>query len=188
MPADSLTKKVGILKEHMGIADKAPETIALEDAALELYRSRGYGPGRSPSTPGPRPLGGMSYEAIGAQLDRSGKWAEKAIASAKRREAAAERGTIPKFDGSVLALRKFTSSELLDAGFNISVVAGRQGHGAQVLVKHYSKRPSGDRKAAEHLGRVVRGSGWQCVRHPRRRATSRTELGAHADANDRWSG
>jgi hypothetical protein len=159
MPADYLTKKVGVLKEHLGIADKAPATIAREDAALELYRARGYGPGRSPSTPGSRPNRGMSYDAIGAHLDRSGKWAEKAVASARRREAAEARGPIPKFDGSVLALRKFTSSELLDAGFNISVVAGRQGHGA-VLVKHYSKRrTSADRKAAEYLGRVVRGSG-----------------------------
>jgi hypothetical protein len=48
---------------------------------------------------------------------------------------------------------------LLDAGFNISVVAQRQGHGPQVLVKHYAKaRRSADRKAAEHLGRVVDGS------------------------------
>ena len=46
--------------------------------------------------------------------------------------------------------------ELLDAGFNISMVAQRQGHGPQVLVKHYARsRPSADRKAAEHLGQVV---------------------------------
>jgi hypothetical protein len=57
------------------------------------------------------------------------------------------------FDGSMVALRKFTSSELLDAGFNISMVARRQGHGPHVLVKHYARgRPSADRKAAEHLG------------------------------------
>jgi hypothetical protein len=62
------------------------------------------------------------------------------------------------FDGSVIALRKFTSSELLDAGFNISAVAQRQGHGPQVLIKHYAKgRPSADRRAAEHLARVVYG-------------------------------
>lgn len=54
------------------------------------------------------------------------------------------------------ALRTFTSSELLDAGFNVSMVAQRQGHGPQVLVKHYAKsRRSSDRKAAEHLGRLV---------------------------------
>ncbi len=58
-----------------------------------------------------------------------------------------------------IALRKFTSSELLDAGFNISMVAQRQGHGPQVLAKHYAKRRrSADRKAAEHLGRVVHGA------------------------------
>jgi hypothetical protein len=55
-----------------------------------------------------------------------------------------------------LGLRKFTSSELLDTGFNVSAVAQRQGHGPQVLTKHYSKaRRSADRKAAEHLGRLV---------------------------------
>ena len=60
------------------------------------------------------------------------------------------------FDGSILALRKFTSSELLDNGFNISMVAQRQGHGPQVLAKHYAKsRRSAERKAADHLGRVV---------------------------------
>lgn len=62
------------------------------------------------------------------------------------------------FDGSVLAQRTFTSSELLDASFNISMVAQRQGPGPQVLVQHYSKsRPSADRPAAEHMGRVVHG-------------------------------
>lgn len=56
----------------------------------------------------------------------------------------------------MIALRKFTSSELLDAGFNISVVAQRQGHGPQVLTKHYSRsRRSADRRAAEHLGAIV---------------------------------
>jgi hypothetical protein len=55
-----------------------------------------------------------------------------------------------------VALRRFTSSELFDAGFNISVVARRQGHGPQVLVKHYAKaRASPDRKAADYLGQVV---------------------------------
>ena len=98
----------------------------------------------------------MSYDDIGARLDRSGAWARKAIASANRRNAVLARGPIPHFDGSVLALRKFTSSELLDAGFNISAVAQRQGHGPQVLMKNYSKlRPSADRKAAEHLARIV---------------------------------
>jgi hypothetical protein len=52
----------------------------------------------------------------------------------------------------------FTSSELLDAGFSVSVVAQRQGHGPQVLTRHYSKsRASSDKRASEHLGRVVHG-------------------------------
>lgn len=100
----------------------------------------------------------MTYEAIGVELARSPKWAALAVASAERREVAlADQPTIA-FDGSILALRKFTSSELLDAGFNISAVAQRQGHGPQVLMKHYAKsRRSSDRKAAEHLGRVIHG-------------------------------
>ena len=68
------------------------------------------------------------------------------------------RGNAPAvtFGGSLLALRRFTSSELLDAGFNVSMVAQRQGYGAQVLIKHYAKgRVTADRNAAEHLGRVV---------------------------------
>jgi intergrase/recombinase len=82
-----------------------------------------------------------------------------AVASAQRREAALERGLSFEFDGSTKALRKFTSSELLDAGFNISMVAQRQGHGPQVLIKHYAKsRKSADRRAADHLGKVVHGS------------------------------
>ena len=96
---------------------------------------------------------------IARELDRSERWANLAVAAAERREQAiaAGRGGLD-FDGSVLALRKFTSSELLDAGFNVSVVAQRQGHGPQVLTRHYSKsRASSDKLAAEHLGRVVHG-------------------------------
>jgi len=105
---------------------------------------------------GPAPKGGLSYREIGARLHRSDRWVALAVQAAERRDAAAERGLNLDFDGSVLALRKFTSSELLDSGFNISMVAQRQGHGPQVLIKHYSKsRRSADRKAAEHLGRVV---------------------------------
>jgi hypothetical protein len=79
-----------------------------------------------------------------------------AVASAERRQAALARGLKLDFDGSILALRKFTSTELLDAGFNISMVAARQGHGPGVLVKHYSKaRKSADRRAADHLGKLV---------------------------------
>jgi integrase len=62
------------------------------------------------------------------------------------------------FDATILALRKFTSTELMDAGFNPSLVSGRQGHTVQVLLNHYSKaRRSADKKAAAHLGRRVHG-------------------------------
>jgi intergrase/recombinase len=103
----------------------------------------------------------MSFRDIGMALGRSERWANLAVAAAERREHAktSGRGDL-EFDGSILALRKFTSSELLDAGFNISVVAQRQGHGAQVLTRHYSKsRASSDKRAAEHLGRIVHGKG-----------------------------
>jgi integrase len=156
MPPDHVTRRVALLKEHLGIADKRPETIALENEALRLFRSRPAR--RTPGQRGRSPAGGMSYDAIGKQLGRSERWATLAVASAQRREASRARGDGdgPAFDGSILALRKFTSTELLDAGFNISMVAQRQGHGPQVLVRHYAKsRRSADRKAAEHLGRVV---------------------------------
>jgi len=86
-----------------------------------------------------------------------------AVQAAERREQARAAGLGKvAFDGSIIALRKFTSSELLDAGFNISMVAQRQGHGPQVFTRHYSKsRASADKKAAEHLGRVVHGFGQQ---------------------------
>jgi hypothetical protein len=156
MPPDHVTKRVALLKEHLGIANKRPETITLEDQALRLYRQQ---PAARPAGKvGRNPAGGMFDVAIGERLGRSERWATLAVASAQRREAARQHGcpSAAMFDGSILALRKFTSSELLDAGFNISMVAQRQGHGPQVLVKHYSKaRRSADRKAAEHLGRVV---------------------------------
>jgi integrase len=156
MPPDHVTKRVALLKDHLGIANKRPETIALEDEALRLFREPRKG--RPAGRAGRSPAGGVSYESIGKQLGRSERWATLAVASAKRREATRARGdrAAAFFDGSILALRKFTSSELLDAGFNISMVAQRQGHGPQVLVKHYAKaRRSADRRAAEHLGRVV---------------------------------
>lgn len=65
---------------------------------------------------------------------------------------------IGDFDATILALRKWTSSELMDAGFNPSAVSGRQGHTVQVMLKHYSKRrQSADIAAAAHLGRQVHG-------------------------------
>jgi integrase len=153
MTPDFVTKRVAVLKEHLGIESKAPATIERETEALRLWRQSGSDrQGRT----GPAPSGGLSYREIGMRLGRSERWAAMAVASALRREAAAAEGRELDFDGSILALRKFTSSELLDAGFNIGMVAHRQGHGPQVLAKHYAKsRRSSDRLAAEHLGSVV---------------------------------
>jgi integrase len=154
MPPEHMTRRVAKLKGHLGIEDKKPETVTLEDEALRLYRQPGSP--RPAGTRGPKPKGGMTYKAIGEQLGRSARWAAMAVAAAERREQALMRGAGLDFDGSILALRKFTSSELLDAGFNVSMVAQRQGHGPQVLTKHYSRsRKSADRKAAAHLGSVV---------------------------------
>jgi integrase len=158
MPPDHLTKRVGVLKGCLGIEDKHPDVVALEDEALRLRRSTP--PLRSRGKTGPRPGGGMSYRDISIALGRSERWANLAVAAAERRQhvGASGHGHLD-FDGSIVALRKFTSSELLDAGFNVSVVAQRQGHGPQVLTRHYSKsRASSDRRAAEHLGRVVHGN------------------------------
>ncbi len=153
MSPDYVTKRVAIRKDHLGIAEKHPETIALENAALALYRQT---PSTRSGITGPAPKGGMSFQRIGEKLGRTERWAAMAVAAAERREQAQAANRGLSFDGSILALRKFTSSELLDAGFNIALVAQRQGHGAQVLIKHYSKgRKSADRRAAEHLGRVV---------------------------------
>ncbi len=154
MPPDYVTRRVGLLKSHLGIEDKRAETIVLEDEALRLFTSEATP--RPAGKTGPAPKGGMSYAEIGDRLGRSARWAALAVASAERRQIASRNGVLPDFDGSILALRKFTSSELLDAGFNISMVAQRQGHGPQVLAKHYAKRRrSSDRRAAEHLGRVL---------------------------------
>ncbi len=158
MPPDLVTKRVAVLKAHLGIEDKRPETIALEDEALRLRRAKPVP--RAAGRTGPLPDGGLSFREIGRQLGKSDRWAAMAVAAAQRREAARSSSLVSApFDGSILALRKFTSSELLDAGFNISMVAQRQGHGAGVLAKHYAKsRRSSDRQAAEHLGRVVHGA------------------------------
>ncbi len=156
MPAQLVTRQVALLKEHLGIATKRPETIALEDEALRLFRSP---PERRPKGKrGPAPRGGLSYAEIGRRLGRTGRWAQLAIESAIRREQAGARVATEFFDGSIIALRAFTSSELLDAGFNISAVAKRQGHTPEVLMRHYARRrQSADLKAAAHLGRIVHG-------------------------------
>lgn len=156
MPPDFVTKRVAALKGSLGIEVKQPETIAREDEALRLFRSERAE--RPAGKTGPTPRGGLSFAEIGRRMERSERWAAMAVAAAERREVAGRRALGLDFDGSILALRKFTSSELLDAGFNISMVAQRQGHGPQVLVKHYSKaRRSSDRRAAAHLGAVVHG-------------------------------
>ncbi len=152
------TKKVGILKGHLGIEDNKPETIEQEDKALRLRR-----PPPSPrpaGMSGPAPRRGCSFREIGELLGHSERWAALAVEAAERRERVMDGGFGKiQFDGSILALRKFTSSELLDAGFNISMVAQRQGHGTQVLARHYSKsRASADHKAADHPGGVVHGN------------------------------
>ncbi len=62
------------------------------------------------------------------------------------------------FDATILAMRKWTSTELLDAGFNPSTVSGRQGHTVQVMLNNYSAhRASADQAAADHLGDIVHG-------------------------------
>ncbi|MDG2027709.1 MAG: tyrosine-type recombinase/integrase [Acidimicrobiales bacterium] len=60
------------------------------------------------------------------------------------------------FDATILALRKWTSTELMDAGFNPSAVSERQGHTVQVMLTNYSgRRRSADKAAADHLGQRV---------------------------------
>ncbi len=149
-----VTKRLAVLKGHLGVEDKRPETVALENEALRLRRS---GTVDRSGRPGPEPMDGaaMSYDDIATKLGRTQMWARRACDSALRREQRAGPERV-NFNLSFNGFRKFTSSELLDAGFNICVVVERQGHGPTVLAKHYSKaRRSAQRKAADHLGRVV---------------------------------
>jgi hypothetical protein len=127
MRPDRVTKRLAILKGYLGVEDKRADTIALEDEALRLRRSGGVD--RS-GRPGPVPKDGaaMSYDDIARTLGRSPMWARRACDSALRRDQADQLATL-NFNLSFNGFRKFTSSELLDAGFNISVVAQRQGHG-----------------------------------------------------------
>jgi hypothetical protein len=63
------------------------------------------------------------------------------------------------FDATILAPRKWTTSELLDAGSNPAAVSGRQCHTLQVMLHHYSTgRQSADKAAAEHLGQRIHGN------------------------------
>jgi integrase len=62
------------------------------------------------------------------------------------------------FDATILALRKWTTSDLMDAGFNPAAVSGHQGHTVQVKLHHYStRRQSADKAAAKHLGQRIHG-------------------------------
>lgn len=151
-----VTRRLQVLKGHLGAEDKRPETIALENEALRLRRE---GTVNRTGRRGPPPKDGtaMSYDDIACELERSQMWARRACEAALRREQ--REGRELNFNLSFNGFRKFTSSELLDAGFNISVVAQRQGHGPEVLTKHYSKaRMSARRKAADHLGHAVHGT------------------------------
>src|ERR671918_204900 len=63
MEADYVTKQVARLKDHLGIADKRPATIAFEYEALRLYRDE-PAPSRSGRSGRP-PAGAISYQEIG---------------------------------------------------------------------------------------------------------------------------
>lgn len=155
MPPDYLTRRVAALKDHLGVEEKRPENVALEDEALRLFRSR--------LRRGPRARQARRRRA-GCRAERSvSGWREASDGlrwqSPRRPQEQAAPRTAERFDASIVALRKLASSELLDAGFNISMVAHRQGHGPQVLMKHYAtSRRSADQRAARHLGAIVHGT------------------------------
>ena len=89
------------------------------------------------------------------------------------------------FDATILALRKWTSSELMDAGFNPSTVSGRQGHSVQVMLHQYStRRRSADCRAAEHLGARVHGERLRST--PLRRFKS-SALSRASESDVRWA-
>ena len=64
-----VTRRLGVLKGHLGAEDKRPTTIALEDEALRLRR---FGKVDRSGRPGPRPMDGaaMSYDDV-AKCSRS---------------------------------------------------------------------------------------------------------------------
>jgi hypothetical protein len=67
-----VTKRLQVLKGHLGVEDKRPATIALEEEALRLRRD---GTVDRVGRPGPSPQNGaaMSYDDIGRALGRSQK-------------------------------------------------------------------------------------------------------------------
>lgn len=60
-----------MLKEHLGIEEKTPQAVALEDRALELYRLPRRR--RQPGQRGGVPAGRQRHKEIGEELDRSAK-------------------------------------------------------------------------------------------------------------------
>jgi hypothetical protein len=77
MSADYLTKRVAVLKEYLGIANKRPEVVAREEEALRLFRHPGRR--RPKGKTGPELRGDISYEEIGrrragARDGRSRRW------------------------------------------------------------------------------------------------------------------
>jgi hypothetical protein len=73
MPAEYLTRQLAVLKPHLGISTKGPDTIALEDKALRLFRQP---PGRRP--PG---NGGRRQRAACRSPRSAGSW----VARSRRR-------------------------------------------------------------------------------------------------------
>jgi hypothetical protein len=102
MSADYLTKRVAVLKEYLGIANKRPEVVAREDEALRLFRHPGRR--RPKGKTGPELQGGMSYEEIGRRLGRSTRWALEAVATSRAAKpwgepSSSPDGTRSDFDG-----------------------------------------------------------------------------------------
>jgi hypothetical protein len=58
MSLDYLTKRVAVLKEHLGSHDKSAKTIALEDEALRLFLAPAVARGAGRTAPAPQ--GGLS--------------------------------------------------------------------------------------------------------------------------------
>ena len=77
MPPDYVTRRVAVLKSHLGIEDKRAETIALEDEALRLFTSQRA----------PRP-DGKTGPAPGRDVlrrDRISPWSQCAMGGPRRR-------------------------------------------------------------------------------------------------------
>lgn len=157
MPPDYVTKRVALLKEHLGIANKRADTIALEDEALRMYRQ--------PPKPGAlaRLVARLSAGCPTKRSADSSSAANVGSPSQSRPPGAAKlsrRKVIVRTPCLTARSLHFANSRPASCSTpaSTSACAQRQGHGPQVLTKHYAKaRRSADRKAAEHLGRVVHG-------------------------------